>query len=54
MKVADMHCDTIGELYQDHQRGGKASIWENRLHIDLQILPCSSIWGGQSAPLNMP
>lgn len=36
MKVADMHCDTIGELYQDHQRGGKASIWENRLHIDLQ------------------
>ncbi len=49
MKVADMHCDTIGELYQDHQRGGKASIWENRLHIDLQ-----KIWGGQSAPLNMP
>ena len=26
MKVADMHCDTIGELYQDHQRGGTGYI----------------------------
>lgn len=36
MKVADMHCDTIAELYDDHRGGGKASIFENHLHIDLQ------------------
>lgn len=36
MKVADMHCDTIAELYYDHRDGGDASILENRLHIDLK------------------
>lgn len=35
MKVVDMHCDTIGELYEDHQRGGSLSIRENHYHIDL-------------------
>lgn len=36
MKVADMHCDTIAELYEDHKNGGTASIFESHLHIDLQ------------------
>lgn len=36
MKVADMHCDTIAELYDNHKNGGNASIFENNLHIDLQ------------------
>lgn len=36
MKVADMHCDTIAELYYDHRDGGNASILENKLHIDLK------------------
>lgn len=35
MKVVDMHCDTIAELYYDHCKGGSASILENQLHIDL-------------------
>lgn len=35
MKVVDMHCDTIAEIYEDHQNGGQMSILENRLHIDL-------------------
>lgn len=35
MKVIDMHCDTISELYKDHQQGGNASILENALMIDL-------------------
>lgn len=36
MKVVDMHCDTIAELYYDHRDGGNASILENSLHIDLK------------------
>lgn len=36
MKVADMHCDTIAELYYNHRDGGNASILENHLHIDLK------------------
>ena len=35
MKVVDMHCDTIAELYYDHCKGGSASILENSLQIDL-------------------
>lgn len=35
MKVADMHCDTISELYKSHREGGGASILENNLMIDL-------------------
>lgn len=36
MKVIDMHCDTIAELYKNHQAGGTASILENDLMIDLK------------------
>lgn len=36
MKVVDMHCDTISELYRDHKKGGGASILENTLMIDLK------------------
>lgn len=36
MKVVDMHCDTIAELYYDHRDGGDLSILENNLHIDLK------------------
>lgn len=36
MKVVDMHCDTIAELYYNHRHGGDASILENKLHIDLK------------------
>lgn len=35
MKVVDMHCDTIAELYYNHRDGGKETILENHLHIDL-------------------
>ena len=36
MKVADMHCDTISELYKNHLEGGGASILENDLMLDLK------------------
>ncbi len=36
MKVVDMHCDTIAELYYRHRDGEAASILENDLHIDLK------------------
>lgn len=36
MKVVDMHCDTISELYKDHKKGGSASIVENSLMMDLK------------------
>ncbi|MCI6887943.1 MAG: dipeptidase [Lachnospiraceae bacterium] len=36
MKVADMHCDTIAELYDLRKKGKPASILESPLHIDLK------------------
>ena len=35
MKVVDMHCDTIGALYEAEQRGEPVSLLENGLHLDL-------------------
>ena len=36
MKAADMHCDTIGEIYEDRKKGGKASLRKNSFHLDLE------------------
>ena len=36
MKVVDMHCDTIAEIYKDHQKGGRQSILENQMMLDLK------------------
>jgi len=36
MKVADMHCDTISELYGKRQNGEDCGILQNDLHIDLE------------------
>ena len=36
MKVVDMHCDTIGALYEAEQRGEPVSLLENGLHLDLK------------------
>lgn len=36
MKVVDMHCDTIAEIYYSHRDGGNLSILDNNLHIDLK------------------
>lgn len=35
MKVADMHCDTIAELFDNQKKGEEGSLLENRLHLDL-------------------
>ena len=53
MKVVDMHCDTISELFKARERGEAGSIFDNQLHIDLnkmkkgdyflQNLPCLCI-----------
>lgn len=36
MDIADMHCDTISELYAKRKEGGNAFLKENDLHIDLK------------------
>ena len=61
MKVIDMHCDTIGELYEAEQRGESGSLLENGLHLDLKkmeketiffrISHCLWIWEPQRSPL---
>ena len=35
MKVVDMHCDTIYELYERRKKGGQEKLLKNDLHIDL-------------------
>jgi membrane dipeptidase len=35
MKIADMHCDTISEIYNTLQEGKACGLAENDLHIDL-------------------
>ena len=36
MKVVDMHCDTIGELWKAEKAGKPISLRSNSLHIDLE------------------
>lgn len=36
MKVVDMHCDTIAEIFERRRRGEEVSILESPLHIDLK------------------
>lgn len=36
MKVVDMHCDTIGELWKAEKAGNHISLAKNTLHIDLE------------------
>lgn len=35
MKVVDMHCDTIGEIWRAEKEGRRLSLRQNELHIDL-------------------
>ena len=36
MRIADMHCDTIYEIYERRAKGEECGILENSLHIDLE------------------
>lgn len=36
MKIADMHCDTIYEIYERRARGEECGFLSNSLHIDLE------------------
>ncbi|MCD8222232.1 MAG: dipeptidase [Clostridiales bacterium] len=36
MKIVDMHCDTISEIYHRHREGRDCSLLKNDLHIDLE------------------
>lgn len=36
MKVIDMHCDTIGALYEAQEKGEASSLLENSFHLDLK------------------
>lgn len=35
MKVVDMHCDTISEMYERRKKGWKGNLLANDLHVDL-------------------
>ena len=53
MKVVDMHCDTISEIYKDHRAGGNASILENSMMIDLKKMQAGD-YGLQNFALSGP
>ena len=36
MKIADMHCDTISEIWQERREGGMIGLRQNGRHVDLQ------------------
>ena len=36
MKVVDMHCDTISEIYERRKRGESIALKKNNLHLDLE------------------
>lgn len=38
MKIADMHCDTISELYKKRKAGSREGLAENGGHVDLRKL----------------
>ena len=38
MKVADMHCDTIGEIYENRLLGNNYKLKENNFHVDINKL----------------
>ena len=36
MKVVDMHCDTISEIYEGRKKGENLDLRKNGLHLDLE------------------
>ena len=36
MKVADMHCDTIGVIYENRLLGNNLALKDNNLHLDIK------------------
>ena len=42
MRVVDMHCDTIVEIYENRLLGNKYELKENNLHVDINKLINSS------------
>lgn len=38
MKIADMHCDTVSEIWKSRRAGEDAQLAKNKFHIDMQKL----------------
>jgi membrane dipeptidase len=36
MKVVDMHCDTIAEIFYSNKEGKESGLLKNKLHLDLE------------------
>ncbi|MDE7184089.1 MAG: membrane dipeptidase, partial [Lachnospiraceae bacterium] len=36
MKIADLHCDTIFEIWQSRRAGSPQQLAQNNLHVDIQ------------------
>ena len=64
MKVVDMHCDTISEIYERRKKGENLDLRKNGLHLDLEkmkkgdyfyrILPCLRLLRTLNVLLNTP
>lgn len=51
MKVVDMHCDTIAEIYKDHKKGGRQSILENQMMLDLKKMQAGGLRAAEFCPV---
>ncbi len=36
MKIADMHCDTISQIWERQKAGNRQQLFQNSLHVDIQ------------------
>ena len=36
MKIADMHCDTISEIWESRKIGKPQQLFQNSLHVDIK------------------
>lgn len=36
MKIADLHCDTISEIWKSRRAGRPQQLFQNNLHVDIQ------------------
>lgn len=53
MKVVDMHCDTIWEIYKRRQEGEQVNLRSNDLHVDLEKMKAGD-YGLQNFALYTP
>ena len=43
MKIADMHCDTISQIWERQKAGNRQQLFQNSLHVDIQKMQKAAI-----------